>query len=215
MVLDPDAVRRSYDAAALAYAERFDDELDRKPFDRALLGALAELAELGERPGVVVDLGSGPGQIGRYVGRVSGLPVVAIDLSPAMARLALHRHGLPAAAGSLRAVPMAERSVGAAVAFYCFIHLDDDGLAEAAGELFRILRPRGVAIVTIHTGDEVRHVTELVDTPVDLDFRFMAVETLTDALERAGLVVDSTLTRRGVAGVESETLRAYVVVRRP
>ena len=184
MVLDPAATRASYDRAAEAYADRFDDELDRKPIDRALLEILPELAELDRHPGVVADLGSGPGQIGRYVARSSGLPVVAIDLSPAMATLALQRHKLPGAAGSLEALPLAGGSVGAAVAFYCFIHLDDDALTAAAAELHRILRPRGVAIVSIHTGDEIRHVETLVDTPVALDFRFMSVDTLTARARR-------------------------------
>ena len=215
MTLDPADVRASYDRVAKAYAERFDDELDGKPLDRALLEFLPELAELDRRPGVVADLGSGPGQIGRHVGRAAGVPVVAVDLSPAMAALALGRHELPAVAGSLTSLPLATGSVGAAVAFYCFIHLDDDGLRAAAAELHRVLRPRGVAIVAIHTGDEIRHVETLVDTAVDLDFRFLPVATLEQALTDAGLTIDAVLERTGVAGVEAETRRAYVVVRRP
>ena len=214
MTLDPGATRSSYDRVARAYADRFDDELDGKPVDRALLAFLPELAELDRHPGVVADLGSGPGQIGRHIALTSGLPVFAVDLSPAMASLALHRHELPATAGSLVALPFADGSVGAAVAFYCFIHLDDRGLADAASELRRVLRPRGVAIIAVHTGDEIRHVEELVDTPVDLDFRFLPLATLEQVLVNAGLSIDATLERRGVAGVESETDRAYVVVRR-
>jgi SAM-dependent methyltransferase len=213
--LDPADTRASYDRVAEAYAARFDDELDGKPLDRALLEFLPELAELDRRPGVVADLGSGPGQIGRHVRRCSGLPVVAVDLSPAMASLALGRHAIPAAAGSLTSLPLADGSVGAAVVFYCFIHLDDDGLRAAAVELHRVLRPRGVAIVAVHTGDEVRHVETLVDTAVDLDFRFLPVATLDLVLVDAGLSVEAVLERTGVAGVESETRRAYVVVRRP
>jgi SAM-dependent methyltransferase len=215
VTLDPADTRASYDRVAEAYAERFDDELDGKPLDRALLEFLPELAELDRRPGVVADLGSGPGQIGRHVRRCSGLPVVAVDLSPAMASLARSRHGLPAATGSLTSLPLATRSIGAAVAFYCFIHLDDDGMRAAAAELHRVLRPRGVAIVAVHTGDEIRHVETLVDTAVDLDFRFLPVETLERALTDAGLAVEAVLERTGVAGVESETRRAYLVTRRP
>jgi len=214
MTLDPAATRASYDRAARAYADRFDDELDGKPVDRALLEFLPELAGLDRHRGVIADLGSGPGQIGRHVASSSGLPVVAVDLSPAMATLARHRHALPAAVGSLVALPLADGSIGAAVTFYSFIHLDDRGLEAAAAELHRVLRPRGVAIVAVHTGDEVRHVEELVGTPVDLDFRFIPVATLEAALTDAGFAIEATLERRGVAGVESETDRAYVVARR-
>ncbi len=38
---DHDAVTRAYDAVAAEYARQFVDELDRKPFDRELLDALA------------------------------------------------------------------------------------------------------------------------------------------------------------------------------
>jgi len=214
VVLDPLATRRSYDRAAASYADRFDHELDGKPLDRALLAFLPELAGILRDPGVIADLGSGPGHVGRHVRDVTGVPVVAVDLSPAMAALATHRHDVPAAAGSLTALPLADASVAAAVAFYCLIHLDDAGLAAASAELHRVLRPGGIALVAIHTGDEVRHVEELVDTPVDLDFRFMSTATLCGAFEHAGLLIEATLERHGDPAVESPTLRAYVLGRR-
>jgi hypothetical protein len=60
MALDPATVRGSYDRIAGQYAEEFDDELSHRPLERALLGALPELAGLDASPGVVADLGAGP-----------------------------------------------------------------------------------------------------------------------------------------------------------
>jgi SAM-dependent methyltransferase len=213
-MLDSRETKRSYDRVATTYADRLDHELDGKPIDRALLGALARLAGLDRQAGVIADLGSGPGHVGRHLAEVSGMAVVAVDLSSAMAHLALHRHGVGAAAGSLTALPLADGALGAAVAFYCFIHLDQRGVAEAAAELHRALRPGGVVIVAIHTGDATRHVEELMDTPVALDFRFMPASVLEDALRDAGLEIEATLERRGDPTVEADTMRAYVIARR-
>jgi len=214
-MLDPKATRASYDRVATTYADRLDRELDGKPVDRALLGALPELAGLRRRPGVIADLGSGPGHVGRHVADVTGATVVAVDLSPAMAGLAKHRHGLGAAAGSLIALPLADGALAAAVAFYCFIHLDETDVATAATELRRVLRPGGVVIVAIHTGDEIHHVDEMMDTPVELDFRFMPASVLEDALQDAGLEIEATLERHADPAVEADTMRAYVIARRP
>jgi SAM-dependent methyltransferase len=156
MALDPASVRASYDRVAWQYAEAFDDELSQRPLERALLGALPELAGLGAWPGIVADLGAGPAHVARHL-RGAEVPTIAVDLAPAMAAVAHRRNhvpsaagsltALPLAAGSLTALPLAAGSLAAAVVFYAVIHLDDDGLAAAAVELARVLRPGGVGLV--------------------------------------------------------------------
>jgi SAM-dependent methyltransferase len=212
MALDPATVRGSYDRIARQYAEEFDDELAHRPLERALLGALPEQAGLDALPGVVADLGAGPGHVARYL-RDAAVPAVAVDLAPAMAAVAHRRNQVPSAAGSLTALPLADGSLAAAVVFYAVIHLDDDGLAAAAGELARVLRPGGVALVSIHIGDEVRHVDDWHGEPVDLDFRFLQPETLRRVLAEVGLVVEAILEREPIADVEAQTRRAYVLAR--
>lgn len=214
MWFDAATVRISYDRMADRYAEEFDDELSHRPLERAVLGALPELAGLDTRPGVVADLGAGPAHVARHL-RAAGVPTIAIDLSPAMAVVANHRNRVPAAAGSLTALPLAGASLAAAVVFYAVIHLDDEGLQAAASELARVLRPGGVALISIHIGDEVRHVDEWHGEPVDLDFRFLQPDALGRVLAGAGLRVDATLEREPIADVEAQTRRAYVLARRP
>jgi SAM-dependent methyltransferase len=214
VAFEASTVGGSYDRIARQYAEEFDDELSHRPLERALLGALPELAGLDATPGVVADLGAGPAHVARHL-RDADVPAVAVDLAPAMAAVAHHRNQVPSAAGSLTALPLADGSLAAAVVFYAVIHLDDAGLAAAAGELARVLRPGGVALVSIHVGDEVRHVDEWHGETVDLDFRFLQPDALRRTLMGKGLVVEATLEREPIADVEAQTRRAYVLARRP
>jgi predicted TPR repeat methyltransferase len=55
-----DLTRDGYDRTARAYAERFDDHLDDKPVDRAMLDAFAGLVMMGTNKDVV-DVGCGTG----------------------------------------------------------------------------------------------------------------------------------------------------------
>jgi SAM-dependent methyltransferase len=213
MALDPATVRGSYERIARQYAEEFNDELAHRPLERALLGALPEQAGLDTSPGVVADLGAGPGHVARYL-RAAAVPTVAVDLAPAMAAVAHHRNHVPSAAGSLTALPLADGSLAAAVVFYAVIHLDDDALVAAAGELARVLRRGGVALVSIHIGDEVRHLDDWHGEPVDLDFRFLRPGTLRRVLAEADLVVEAILEREPIPDVEAQTRRAYLLARR-
>jgi SAM-dependent methyltransferase len=202
--------RVSYDRVAEAYADRFLDELEGKPIDRALLGLVAEdVARSGG--GIVADLGAGPGQIGAYV-RERGAKVVSLDLSPAMAMIAHRRLDLPSTVGSLTALPVATGSLAGATAFYTLIHLVDADVARAAAEIARVLRPGGVVLVAVHLGDEIRHLDEWFDAPVDVDFRFFTTAQLVDQLTAAGLAVEAVLERAPQA--EESTRRTYVLARR-
>jgi SAM-dependent methyltransferase len=78
-------VARSWDSRAERYLELFRDELDGKPFDRALLADFA--AHVGEG-GRVVDAGCGPcGHVAALLAD-HGLDVLGIDLSPSCIELA-------------------------------------------------------------------------------------------------------------------------------
>jgi SAM-dependent methyltransferase len=207
------SVRRSYDRVADQYAAAVHDELDHRPLERALFAALPQLSGIDVQPGVVADLGAGPGHVARHL-RQLGVDVVALDLSPAMSALARHRNDVPAVVGSLTALPFSDASLAAAVVLFVWIHLDDDDMAAAAGELARVLRPGGVAVVSFHVGDEVVHLEEWHGQSVALDFRLLRADDVIGVLAGAGLSVVAMLEREPVPDVEAQTRRCYVVVRR-
>lgn len=213
MGLDPHDVRRSYDRVADRYADALSDELDHKPLDRALLSVLAaDIGSRGRETGPIGDLGAGPGHVAAHLAGL-GASVLALDLSPAMAAVGRDRLRLATVAGSLTSLPLRTGALGGATALYCLIHLDDEGLDAAVAELARVVADGGPLLVSFHTGEEVRHLDEWWEAPVDLDFRFLQPEPVAERLERAGFAVEATL-QRVAYPEEADTFRTYLLARR-
>jgi SAM-dependent methyltransferase len=216
MVPPVSEVRRSYDSVAERYAEEIGAELQGKPLDRALLRIMADTA--GPHP--VADIGCGPGHVTAYL---TGLGACAfgLDLSPRMCAIA-HRDGrVPAAAADVRQLPVAAGRVGAVVCLYTLIHLDTRARAEAYGEIFRILRPEGQALVAFHVFDDdvpaggSTTLTEWWDHEVDLTFRFLDPDAELAALVDTGFRFVARIDRAPYVAVEHPSHRSYLLVARP
>jgi SAM-dependent methyltransferase len=205
---DHDPVRRSYDTVAEKYAAGFRDELAHKPLDRALLASLAEQAQ-----GPVADLGCGPGHVAAWLTE-RGMTAVGIDLSPVMAAVGRREHPeVEFRVGDLLDLPAEEGEFGAAVAFYSVIHLEAAELGRAFGEMHRVLRPGGLALVSFHIGTEVRRLTEFLGHDVEVDFHFFEPPQVIAAVEEAGFAVDMRLERAHYPQ-EVATRRGYLLARR-
>jgi ubiquinone/menaquinone biosynthesis C-methylase UbiE len=205
-----DSVRRSYDTVAEEYATRLHAELDHKPLDKALLAALLEQTEPGTTIG---DLGCGPGHVAALLAE-KGAHTVGIDLSPGMLAAGARRFPqVEFREGDLLELPAKEAEFGAVVAFYTIIHLDPDELHRAFKEMARVLRPSGLALLSFHIGEEIRHLDEWWGHKVDVDFRFLDPTRVAEQLETAGFAVEMSLQRTHYAH-EVETRRAYVLARR-
>ena len=210
-----DTVAISYDSVAEQYTAALADELATKPLDRALLAVMAE-ACAGK---VVADLGAGPGHVAAHLA-AAGVRAVAVDLSAWMCRQAV-RLGVPAAAGDLRALPLATASLDGATCLYAVIHLDAPGRAAAYRELARVLRPGGIAVVAFHTADAevspggARRLRSWHGQEVRLTFRFLVPDVEVDLAAAAGLDVVARLDRQPGRG-EHPSERTYLLLgRRP
>jgi len=202
----------SYDVVAAEYAEKFKDEMDNKPFDRDCLDRLArEAGNLGP----ICDLGCGPGQIARYLHR-QGVDTLGVDLSPRMVAEAqrlnpeIHFHQ-----GDMLALPDADNSWGGIAAFYCIIHIPRKRVVDALLEMKRVLKPGGVLLITFHIGQEIKHVEEWWEKPVNLDFAFYQPAEMENWLKEADYELEETLAREPNPEVEVATRRAYVFARKP
>jgi SAM-dependent methyltransferase len=205
-----EAVRRSYDEVAEDYAARIGDELDHKPLDRALLGALVEQAGTGVP---VADIGCGPGHVAAFLAGL-GATAVGVDLSPRMVALGRRDHPeVEFREGDFLSLPAADAEFAAVVALYSIIHLGPEELRPGFEEVRRALRPSGLFLVSFHVGSEVRHLDEWWGHDVDIDFRFLEPGDVAASLEAAGFVVEARLERASYPE-EVETRRAYLVARR-
>jgi len=200
-------LRVTYDSVAHEYADAFRDELDSKPFDRALLEHVAQGLPAGS---LVADLGCGPAaQVGAYVASL-GHRAVGVDLSPVACSLA----PLPAAAGDLVRLPLRAACLDAVVCFYALIHLPRALLPRGIGEIRRVLRPGGRAVVAMHAGEGESSVRGWFGHDVDFRATFVERSELHGLLATAGFD-DVRVARRSPYEEEHPTTRLYATARRP
>ena len=218
------ATRRSYDRFAARYLERFEHELDGKPFDREFLD---NVAIANRRNGWLVDLGSGPGQIGAYLA-AKGLRILNLDLSFEMlCRASTFLRKSSRLQGDIRALPFANNCIAGAIAFYSVIHISPTELDSALAELGRVFAAGGHLAVTFHVTppaeagpeaavrDAALHIDEMLTESVDLDFYFYRSERIVGGLEATGFEI-LQCTERDPYGpeVEAQTRRAYILAQK-
>ncbi|MGZ4648903.1 MAG: class I SAM-dependent DNA methyltransferase [Blastococcus sp.] len=205
-----DSVRAAYDTVAADYAELLRTELARKPLDRAMLGAFAELVHVdAEAP--VADVGCGPGRVTAHL-HTLGLPVFGIDLSPAMVAVARRTHPeLRFDEGSMTALDLPDASLGGLVAWYSVIHTPPELLPGVFAEFARVLRPAGHLLLAFQAGDELVHLEQAYGHPLSLDAYRLDPGRVVDLLERAGFDVHAQLVREPEP--PEKTRQAYLLAR--
>jgi uncharacterized protein (DUF952 family)/ubiquinone/menaquinone biosynthesis C-methylase UbiE len=205
-------VRESYDRVAEEYAQRINNELEHKPFDRQLLDAFA--AQVREQ-GPVADLGCGPGMVASYL-RERGVSVFGIDLSPRMVRCAGAMHpDVEFRTGDFTQLDAADGTWAGIVALYSLVHLAHDQVQPTLREFYRVLQPGGLLLLAFHIGKEVRHATDWWGKPVDLDFVFFETTDMLAYVWGAGFDTEFHVERDPYPEAELQTRRGYILARKP
>ncbi len=203
--------QRSYDRVADEYVRRISDELRHKPLDRELLDRFAA-AVRGRGP--VCDMGCGPGHVARYLSE-QGAQVCGIDLSPEMVERARGLNpDIELAQGDMLALDAADGAWAGIVAFYSIIHIPRPRLVEALRELYRVLRPEGLLLLSFHLGEGALHLDEWWGQQVSVDFYFFQSDEMAGALRSAGFEVEEAIEREPYAEVEHPSRRAYLFARK-
>ena len=187
-------LRQSYNLVAEDYAAHFRDEMEKKPFDRRMLDWL--LDKVGGL-GVICDMGCGPGQIARYI-HDRGVQACGVDLSTAMIVQArrLHPAAIEFSEGNMLALnSVADGAYGGIAAFYSIVNIPPSSLAQALGELYRVLRNGGTLLLSHHIGDEVKHLDEWWGKKVSLDFYFYRTAEVKSRLLDAGFEIEEVIER--------------------
>ena len=146
--------------------------------------------------GPICDLGCGPGQVGAYL-HDRGAMACGIDLSAAMVGEARTRNpGVGFEQGDmLDLADVADASFGGIAAFYAIVNVARTMLGTAFGEMARVLRPGGIALLSFHIGNEMRHLDELLGVAVALDLSFIETAEVTTRLREADLEVTEAIER--------------------
>lgn len=177
------SIRAAYDIASEAYASKFVNELDHKPFDREVLQQFAAIVGA-ERS--VLDIGCGPGHTTAHLTTL-GLTATGVDLSPRMIEIASRT--FPQSrfeVGDFCSLRHESSSIAGILAFYCIVHLTPEQLAPAFAEMYRVLSNGGVLLLSFHVGSEVIHAEKFLDTDAVLDFTFFEPSQIEAALSSVG-----------------------------
>lgn len=200
------AVRASYDAAAIAYAEGSRDLADNS-FDSWLMDRLAM-----EVTGPIADVGTGTGRVAAYLAE-QGADVTGYDISAGMLEQARRR--VPGAVFELcdqRRLLRPPTAPGweAITSWYSLVYLAPSELASAIEGLARVLVPGGVLLLAMHAGVDVKHESELAGVPVDMNLVLHDPESVRAAVRAAGLTIQEWYVR-GAGPGEYPTDRLYLM----
>ncbi|MEV5970470.1 class I SAM-dependent methyltransferase [Streptomyces sp. NPDC051921] len=186
------ATREAYDAIAPTYAELFHDPLADRPWERALLGAFAELVRANGGGGGVADLGCGPGQVTAYLHGL-GLRAFGVDASPVMVELARAANpGLRFEVGSMAALDVEDGALGGVLSRWSVIHTPPQDLPVILAEIARVLAPGGHLLVEFPATDGPHHETQAYDHAVATAYRW-SPDRLAGLLREQGLAESARL----------------------
>jgi len=205
--------QNAYNRVAKEYAHRMLRELDQKPRDRQMLDQFAK-AVAGK--GRVADLGTGPGQIARYL-HDHGVDAFGIDLAPAMVELARREHpGMEFQQGDMRTLPLPDNALAGITAFYCIIHIPRAEVIDVLRELRRVLQPGGLLLISFHRGEQIVHRDEWWGETVSVDFIFFERDEMIGYLQAAGFTIDEVVERDFYPDSdEAQTRRVYIFASKP
>ncbi|MEU4568962.1 class I SAM-dependent methyltransferase [Micromonospora sp. NPDC023956] len=185
--MNTEKVRQAYTSVAGLYIELFGTSQQVHPDDLAFIGR-----HLTIRPGTVLDLGCGPGQITGHL-RALGVDATGIDMVPEFIAHAQAAHpGVPFRLGSLERLDVADHSVDGILAWYSLIHLPPQDLDGVLAEFRRAIAPAGTVVLGLFDADEVA----AFDHKVVTAYRW-PVDDISERLGRAGFTEVERLQRPG------------------
>jgi ubiquinone/menaquinone biosynthesis C-methylase UbiE len=112
--------------------------------------------------------------------------------------------------GNILALEFDNDSIAGVVAFYAIVHFTKAQVGVAFREIYRVLQPGGLFLLTYHIGEETIHIDEFLGKSVDLDFMFFTTDFISGCLKEVGFDKIEIIEREPYPGVEYESRRAYV-----
>ncbi len=155
---DPTVVREEYaDETRLAARKAAYAGAEGPDARDVLFEAIAE-----GRPGRILEVGPGEGELAERLQRELGADVLAVDQSARMVELTLSR-GVDARLGSVEQLDFGDESFDCVVAAWMLYHVQD--VDQAFAEIVRVLRPGGRLVAVTNGFDHLKELYELVGRP--------------------------------------------------
>ncbi len=209
---DISRIEKAYDTVAREYSEEFFAEHEKKPKDQEVLRRFAR--EIGDKK-PVWDLGCGPGQTTKYLHDL-GIKISGLDLSEkTVAEAKKNYPEISFSRGNMLDLDFPDSSIAGIVSFYAIVHFTKDQLETAVRQIYRVLQPGGLFLLTFHIGDETIHLEEYLGKKIDVDFMFFSTDFISGCLEKTGFREIEIIEREPYPEVEYESRRAYVFARKP
>jgi SAM-dependent methyltransferase len=142
--------RKAYDKTAGKYHAHFKDEVEQKPYDRALLDQFSGMLAPGS---IVCDAGCGPSaHMGKYLSG-KGHRMVGIDLSPRCVEIARsYNPQMDIREMDMMRTAFQNESIDAIIAFYSILYTPRAEVHKIFTEFNRILRNDGKLLVVVKKG---------------------------------------------------------------
>ena len=199
-------IERMYDIVAKEYAETFIGEHEKKPKDQEILHRFSQ--EIGDRR-PVWDFGCGPGQTTKYL-KDLGMEISGLDLSGKILEQAKQIHPeIHFRKGNILNLEFDDNSIAGVVAFYAIVHFTEEQVESAFREIFRVLQPGGIFLLTYHVGEETIHLDEFLGKEIDIEFMYFTSDFIFRCLKNTGFEKIEIIEREPYPGVEYESRRAY------
>ena len=201
-----------YNKTAINYADKFMNELEGKHLDTILLKAFtAENIAHGK----LIDLGCGPGQTTRFLFEHGFTNTLGVDISTEMIKVAVQLSShLNFEQADMLHLKYPDNSFGAAIAFYSIVHFDYNHVGTALREIKRVLVDDGALLFSFHIGDNMIHLDNFLNQPVEIDFYFFEVAKIKTILIETGFEIVDIIERQPYKEIEHQSERAYIWVKK-
>ena len=88
--------------------------------------------------------------------------------------------------GNILELDFENDTIAGVVAFYAIVHFTKGQVEIACHEVFRVLQPGEIFLLTYHIGEETIHVEEFLGKEVDIDFMFFTSEFIHSCIKKSG-----------------------------
>lgn len=195
-----------YDSESADYASKYKDEIESKPFDQYILQRFISFLNTNDK---VCEIGCGPAQVTKYVRNLKQLHYLGLDLSCLMLREGAHlNENVPFINSNMMSMPFRDQTLNGIIAFYAIVHNTNEDLKNIITEIHRVLKQKGVLVISYHIGDDI--ITVKKDS-IDISYFFHDYESVDKILSECGFKYIESVARKPYIGTEYPSNRGYVL----